>query len=277
MKVSVIVAVYKDVEALELIFESLSYQTYKNFEVIVAEDGEYNIMKQFIEQSRAKYNFDIIHTTQADNGVQKSKSQNNGIKASTGEYLIFIDGDCILYSDFIENHISLSSEHNIVAGRRVNVGPKYSKQLRDKSINSLWLEKNFINKYLDIKEDAKDEKHSEEGFKIKPFGLIHKLMKKLRKKEFPMLGCNMSFYKQAMLDINGFDEGLGNSAMASDTDLTWRFRGLGYKIVSARFIANEFHLYHKRSPNDYDRDLDIQMIENEKRKMYVCKNGIVTK
>ena len=39
MKVSVIIAVYKDVEALELIIESLKNQTYKNFEVIIAEDG----------------------------------------------------------------------------------------------------------------------------------------------------------------------------------------------------------------------------------------------
>ena len=274
MKVSIIIAVYKDIEALELIFESLNYQTYKNFEIVVAEDGQSSIMEKFIKESKNKYNFNIIHTTQEDIGVRKSKSQNNGIKASTGKYLIFIDGDCILFSDFIENHLALSNEKNIITGRRVNVGPRYSNQLRNKLITSKWLENNFTRKYLDIKDDAKNERHSEEGFKIKPNGLIHRLMKKLRKKEFPMLGCNMSFYKEAMLKINGFDEGLGNSAMASDTDLTWRFKGLGYKIVSARFIANIFHLYHKRSPNDYDRNLDIQMIENEKNEIYKCINGI---
>ena len=40
MLVSVIVAVYKDIEALELIMKSLNYQTYRNFELVVAEDGE---------------------------------------------------------------------------------------------------------------------------------------------------------------------------------------------------------------------------------------------
>ncbi|MFY9082810.1 glycosyltransferase, partial [Aliarcobacter butzleri] len=39
MKISLIIAVYKDVESLELIIESLRNQTYKNFEVIIAEDG----------------------------------------------------------------------------------------------------------------------------------------------------------------------------------------------------------------------------------------------
>ena len=49
MKVSVIIAVYKDVEALELIIESLKNQTYKNFEVVIAEDGQDEKMQAFIE------------------------------------------------------------------------------------------------------------------------------------------------------------------------------------------------------------------------------------
>ncbi len=274
MKVSLIVAVYKDIEALRLIFESLEMQTYKNFEVVVAEDGDSEVMATAIATAREVHSFDILHTTQEDIGVRKSRSQNNGIKAATGEYLIFIDGDCLLYSTFIENHLALSGEKNIITGRRVNLGPRYSAQLRAGTITSAWLEKNFVRKYFDIKEDAKMERHSEEGFAIKPHGFIAKMMRKYRKKEFPLLGCNMSFYKKTMLEINGFDEGLGNSAMASDTDLTWRFKGIGCKIISARFICNEFHLFHKRSPNEYDRDLDLKMVANEEKKLYRCSDGI---
>ena len=276
MKVSVIIAVYKDVEALNLIFKSLDNQTYKNFEVIVAEDGDSEIMGTTIKTAKEEHSFEIVHRIQDDIGVRKSKSQNNGIKASSGEYLIFIDGDCILYSNFIESHLSLCGKKNIITGRRVNLGPRYSKELRDGSITSDWLEKNFVRKYFDIKEDAKMERHSEEGFLIKPHGFIAKMMRKYRKKEFPMLGCNMSFYKSAMLEINGFDEGLGNSAMASDTDLTWRFKGIGCKIVSARFVCNEFHLYHKRSSSDYDRSLDHKMLENQINKQYICIYGLYT-
>ena len=274
MKVSVIVAVYKDVEALELIFDSLENQTYKNFEVVVAEDGESQAMDAFVTQAQSTYGFQIVHTTQEDIGVRKSKSQNNAIKVSSGEYLIFIDGDCLLYSKFIENHLLLSGEKNIVSGRRVNVGPKFSKMLRDRIITNAYLEKHFLSNYFQIKEDAKEERHSEEGFEIKPNGIIHKLITRFRKKEFPLLGCNMSFYKKAMLDINGFDEGLGNSAMAGDTDLEWRFKGLGYKIVPARYIANEFHLYHKRSEKEYDRKLDLKMIQNKTNKTYRCLDGL---
>jgi glycosyltransferase involved in cell wall biosynthesis len=235
MKVSVIIAVYKDVEALELIIESLKNQTYKNFEVVIAEDGQDEKMQAFIKSIK---DLDIKHTTQEDIGVRKSKSQNNGIKTSSGEYLIFIDGDCILYSDFIEKHLKLSSPLNIISGRRVNLGPKYSSFLRNKSITSLWLEKNFTKKYFDISKDAREEKHTEEGFKIKPFSFLHKILHlKYKKKDVSILGCNFSCYKQAMIDINGFDEELGNSAYASDTDLEWRFKACFYHIL--KYIANK--------------------------------------
>lgn len=274
MKVSLIIAIYKDIEALDLIFQSLVYQTYEDFEAVVAEDGNSGEVNAFIKQAMNKYNFKIIHTTQDDIGVRKSKSQNNGIKASSGEYLIFIDGDCLLYSDFIQKHIELSGEKLIVSGRRVNLGPKYSKELRENTITAKYLEKKFLFKYFDIANDAKDEKHSEEGFRVRVNGLIDILVNQKRQKRFPLLGCNMSFYKQAMIGINGFDEGLGNSAMASDTDLEWRFEGLGYRIRPGRFIVNSFHLYHKRNATEYDRSLDVKMLKNQKSNIFVCKKGL---
>ncbi|QOG11494.1 glycosyltransferase [Arcobacter sp. FWKO B] len=272
MKVSLIIAVYKDVEALKLIIESLRYQTYTNFEVIIAEDGEYPPMKEYIDTIK---DLDVKHTTQEDLGVRKSRSQNNAIRVSSGDYLIFIDGDCILYSDFIENHIKLSSHKIIVTGRRVNLGPSYSNMLRTNYITSLWLEKNFLKQYLKISNDAKEEKHTEEGFKIKPFGLIHKIINYIYKnKQISILGCNFSCYKQAMLDINGFDEGLGNSAFASDTDLEWRFRGLGYNIISAKYITNLFHLYHKRKEGVFIRGMMEQIEQNKVNNLFKCEFGI---
>ena len=273
MKVSLIVAVYKDVETLSLIIESLKEQTYNNFELIVAEDGNSEEMKDYLNNLN-NLPFGLIHTTQEDIGVRKSKSQNNAIRASTGEYLIFIDGDCILYHNFVENHLLLSNKKGIVSGRRVNVGPKYSKMLREKSITSIWLEKNFIKEFLKIKADAKLEKHAEEGFYIKLNGFIHKMIQYFRKKDLSLLGCNMSFYKEAMLKINGFDEELGNSAFASDADLQWRFKGMGYHIISGRFLINQFHLFHKRNEQQYDRSMTEQIDKNMKQKKYICTHGV---
>lgn len=271
MKVSLIIAVYKDTQALDLIIKSLYTQTYKNFEVVICEDGESKQMKEYINNIK---DLDITHTTQEDIGVRKSQSQNNGIRNSSGEYLIFIDGDCVLFHNFIENHIKLSSEKIIVSGRRVNLGPKYSSLLRDHKISPLNLENSFFKKYLDISNDAKKEKHSEEGFLIKPNGIIHNIIKFFKKSEPSLLGCNFSCYKKAMLDINGFDEELGNAAVAGDTDLEWRFKALDYKFISGKFITNQFHLYHERKAEDYNRGMDEKMQENKKANRFRCEQGI---
>jgi len=271
MKVSVIIAVYKDIEALDLILESLKIQTYQNFEVIIAEDNDDIKMARYITTIK---NLDIKHTYQIDNGVQKSKSQNNAIKCSTGDYLIFIDGDCVLYKNFIENHILLSEPKHIISGRRVNLGPKYSSMLRNKSLSSLELEKKFIKKYFDIAKDAYSEKHTEQGFAIKPFGVIHKILD-YRKKELSLLGCNFSCYKHAMIEINGFDEGLGNSAFAGDTDIEWRFKGKGYQTRSSKYITNQFHLYHKRKIEDYERGITNDIVNNQHNNIFKCKKGLI--
>jgi cellulose synthase/poly-beta-1,6-N-acetylglucosamine synthase-like glycosyltransferase len=50
---------------------------------------------------------DVKHTTQEDIGIRKARSQNNGIIVSSGDYLIFIDGDCVPYTTFVEAHVAL--------------------------------------------------------------------------------------------------------------------------------------------------------------------------
>lgn len=68
MKASLIVAVYKDIEALSLILDALKTQTYKNFEVIVAEDGNSQEMKDFLSKIE---DLELKHTTQEDIGIRK--------------------------------------------------------------------------------------------------------------------------------------------------------------------------------------------------------------
>lgn len=272
MKVSVIIAVYKDVEALELIIESLKNQTYKNFEVVIAEDGQDEKMQAFIESIK---DLDIKHTTQEDIGIRKTKSLNNGIIASEGEFLIFIDGDCIPYSTFIESYVKISQDGFIISGRRVNLGPKYSKKLRNKIISPLELEKTFLLRYIFISQDCK-EGHSEDGFYFSPDGWIYNKFIKNRKASTSILGCNYACFKKDIIAINGYDEGYGETAIGDDTDLEWRFKALGCKIKSAKNVANVFHLYHSRSfRNRIDTNKYLEIFkENKLNNKFICTFGL---
>ncbi len=272
MKVSVIIAVYKDVEALELIIESLKNQTYKNFEVVIAEDGQDEKIQAFIKSIK---DLDIKHTSQEDIGIRKTKSLNNGIIASEGEFLIFIDGDCIPYSTFIESYVKISQDGFIISGRRVNLGPKYSKKLRNKIISPLELEKTFLLRYIFISQDCK-EGHSEDGFYFSPDGWIYNKFIKNRKASTSILGCNYACFKKDIIAINGYDEGYGETAIGDDTDLEWRFKALGCKIKSAKNVANVFHLYHSRSfRNRIDTNKYLEIFkENKLNNKFICTFGL---
>ncbi len=72
-------------------------------------------MRKFVEIAREKYKtLDITHLTQEDDGGEKNIALNRAIVASKYEYLIFIDGDCVPFDDFIENHVNASREKNCI-------------------------------------------------------------------------------------------------------------------------------------------------------------------
>ncbi|MFA6197499.1 MAG: glycosyltransferase [Sulfurimonas sp.] len=245
MKVSLIVAVYKDIEALDLIVSALKLQTYKNFELIVAEDNNSDEMRKYVSSISE---IDVIHTYQEDRGVRKSRSVNNAILKATGEYLIFIDGDCIPYATFVESHVYLAEKSTVLSGRRLNLGELFSLKLREKKIESTYLEKNILSNFFELKKDIK-EGHLEAGIYINPRNILYRLLFKKRKNS-SLLGCNYSCFKEDMLKINGLDESYGASPVADDTDMEWRFRKAGLSIKSCKFAANIFHLYHTRKSNN---------------------------
>lgn len=272
IRVSIIVAVYKDIEGLGLIIEGLKNQTYKNFEVVIVEDNNSIEMKNYVSKIE---NLDIKHTYQDDLGIRKTRSLNNGILESEGDYLIFIDGDCVPYSTFIESHVKLSEEGYIVSGRRCNLGPKYSAKLRNKKLSPLQLEKSFVRRFPFIAVDA-IERHAEAGFYYNMDGIVYKTFFKNRKTNTNLLGCNYSCFKSDMLKINGYDEAYGESSVGDDTDLEWRFKGIGLKIKSARNLANMFHLFHGRGFREeipFEDELE-KMKENQKNNIFSCKQGL---
>lgn len=274
MKVSLIIAVYKDIEALDLIIQALRKQTYKDFEVIVAEDGDSPEMKSYLS---TLYDLRVKHTFQEDLGIRKTRSLNNGILASDGEYLIFIDGDCVPYSTFIEGHVALAEEGYILSGRRINLGPKYSKALREHQLAPYSLEKTFVWRFPFIAKDS-EEGHTENGFYFTPSGLFYRSVIGKRKASTSLLGCNYSCYRKDMVAINGYDEAYGETAVGDDTDLEWRFKGIGLKIKPVKFVANLFHLYHSRKFREaiyYQDALELLQINREQNR-FRCQMGLDT-
>lgn len=273
MKVSLIAAVYKDIEALDLIVTALKTQTYKNFELVVAEDNDSAEMKAYVQSIEG---IEVKHTFQEDDGIRKARSQNNGIHAATGEYLIFIDGDCVPYSTFIEAHVRLSADKTVLSGRRMNLGPKYSTKLRQKALSPLQLEKSFLLRFPWIAKDAV-ERHAEAGIYLDPDGWLFRTLRKSANTS--LLGCNFSCFKKDFVTVNGFDEGYGATAISDDTDLEWRFKASGLQIRSCKNAANQFHLHHKRRSEEActpPPEIWRKFLDNKAANRFVCDEGLNT-
>lgn len=268
MRVSVIIAVYKDVQSLSLIITALKRQTYKDFEVIIAEDGDSAQMREYIATIT---DLDIKHTTQEDIGVRKARSQNNGIIASSGEYLIFIDGDCVPYTTFIEAHVALAKAGTVLSGRRVNLSEALTQKIKAGTLDIIDIEKRLY-KYIGLA----FEKNSkfEYGIYLSPTGWLYPLLSKLRKRNTSILGCNFSCFREDMVALNGFDEGYGETSLSDDTDLDWRFRAYGLEIKSCKNVANQFHLWHPYNERDIGSFYWNKMVERQNSNCFICENGL---
>lgn len=84
----------------------------------------------------------------------------------------------------------------------------------------------------------------------------------------------MSFYKEAILELNGFDEDYILPAAGEDDDLVWRFDALGYTFKSVKNLAIQYHLYHEKNWSDSSVNMGI-MLNKQKEMNFFCKNGIV--
>lgn len=242
MRISLIIAVYKDIEALKLIIHALKKQNYKNLEVVIAEDNNCKDMAAYVNSIT---DLDIVHTTQEDRGIRKARSQNNAIIQCSGDYLIFIDGDCLPYSSFITAHATLAKRGHVLSGRRVNLGPGISEKIRKNIFDPLSIEKHFFLKSWSLLRDGST--HTTQGIYISPKSWLYKnTIKKRKKSNLNILGCNFSCFKEDILAIDGFDESYGETAVPDDTDLQWRLVASGLKLKTCKMAANQLHLHHTR-------------------------------
>ena len=266
-KASVIVSVYDNTKFLKLVLDSLKIQSEKNFEIIISEDGQSEEMKTFV----ADYPFvnDFQHLTQKDNGWQKNKALNNAIRHAKSDWLIFIDGDCVLHPRFVEMHLRFAGETVILAGKRVKLDSETSLFLENNMPEAIGeMQKKCIRKLFTGRGKTT---FIEESIFISPDGWL-RFIPGLRKAN-RLTGSNMSFSKKAIYAINGFDEEYTLPAVGEDTDLFWRFRAAGFQVKPVRNLAVQYHLYHSENWNDNTENLK-RMLKNQSENRYICTCGI---
>lgn len=232
--ISLIISTYNWPEALELCLNSIFTQTIQPFEIIIADDGSRDDTRQLIEKMRKKTNTPIIHIWHEDKGFRLSTIRNRSIKEAKGNYIIQIDGDIIVSPHFIEDHLNMAEKGCFIRGTRVMLNPLTTEYL-------------FKNKKISIAEMIQLAiKQPANAIRLSP---IAKLCTRKELSGKRVKGCNMSFWKEDLIAINGYDntlEGWGHE----DEELSWRLVNLGRYKKIIKFSAIAYHIYHKLSSRE---------------------------
>jgi glycosyltransferase involved in cell wall biosynthesis len=104
-KVSVIIPTYNSANYLPEAIESVLAQTYKDFEIIVVDDGSTDNTQEVV----VPY-LDRIIFLEVPNGGP-AKARNHAIRESSSEYVAFLDADDIWYPDKLDRQITVFSEN----------------------------------------------------------------------------------------------------------------------------------------------------------------------
>lgn len=264
---SVIMSTYNAPRHLELALAGMQIQTERNFELHIADDGSTEETANVIEKFMVKAPFPVIHSWHQDLGYRKTKILNEAIRKAKADYFIFVDGDCIVQKDFIRNHLRYRQKGYYLAGRRVDLGPKFSESITTEMV--LRGSFNRLNFGLILSCLQNDSAYWHRSIPV--YNPLLRRMLRMEKVD-DLKGCNFSVDREALFKINGFDEDYEGYAR-EDTDLELRLQYLGLKIKSLKGLAIQYHVWHKRLSESEGNKEKLKLISLTHEPS--CKNGLM--
>lgn len=250
MHIALIITTYNRPDALAAVLEGCLSQTDKDFEVIVADDGSTQDTQQLIAGYKVRATFIIKHVWQEDAGFRAAAIRNRALAATSADYIIFIDGDCVPTPQFVSSHRELAECGWFLSGNRLMLTRVFSeKVLREQIPIHLW------SKYAWLK--ARWHGHIERVLPLLRMPAVDWLRKCFPKRWQGAKTCNLSAWREDLLQVNGLDESYTGWGL-EDSDLVIRLMRAGIGNKSARFFVPVFHLWH----GDNDRS---KLEENYRR------------
>lgn len=260
--ISVIISTYNNPKWLQKVLWSFDVQTFKNFEVVIADDGSTETTKSLIKTMASQVSYPIQHIWHEDNGFQKTIILNKATVASKGNYLVYTDGDCIARADFLEVHATRREVGYFLSGGYFKLPMNISESITETDIklqfcfDIAWL------KQRGLKSSFKNNKITAKGFK-------QKLLNALTPTTATWNGHNASGYKSDIIEANGYDERMQYGG--EDRELGERLFNAGLKAKQIRYSAICLHLDHERGY------VKPEMIEKNKAIRATTKSDKLTK
>ena len=225
MNVVLLITSFNRPDALDLVLKSVASQSRCVEQVVVCDDGSTLETCMLINQWAER--LPIRHAWQPDCEFRAARSRNLGVSKSDAEYIVWIDGECILPPFFVANHMKLARPGYLVAGGRHLLTKSETDSLLDETVS---IEGAF----------------SHWKFKSLALGPLRDMMSNGWE---TVRTCNLGLYRQDLESVGGFDEsyvGWGRE----DSDFVVRLMHGGIKVRSGRFATRVAHLHHLERSRD---------------------------
>ena len=250
-RISVIVATYNRPDALDAVLRSLERQSDTDFEVLVADDGSTPPTKELIESWQPRFKGRLSHVWQLDDGFRLAEIRNRAILAASGDYCIFLDGDCIARTDFVAAHRALAKRGWFVTGNRLLLSRALSERiLKEKLEPESWT---FA--------DWWRARRANEIKRLAPLvALPLGPLRQLRRRDWRgAQGCNLGIWRSDLIAVDGFEGGFASWGR-EDSDLLVRLMRAGVRRRDGRMATGVLHLWHAEADRsrlpDNERRLD---------------------
>ena len=242
---SVVVSTYEWHEALDVVLRGFADQTDDAFDLVVADDGSEAPTAEVVDRWRISLGDRLSHVWQDDAGFRLARLRNLGSLTARGDYLVFVDGDCVPRRGFIASIRRAAFHGWFLAGKRAHLSPALSRAVLDDrvpvtrwSAASFWRRRREVHQWVDLtsRDRRRPWRPTLPDFvpRTNSYGFL------------------MAMYRADFEAVNGFDMryvGWGDQ----DADLAVRLRRLGLRSGWAGPQSTLLHLSHA-SNRAHERD-----------------------
>jgi glycosyltransferase involved in cell wall biosynthesis len=237
MRLSVIVTTYNQPGWLELVLCGYAVQNFRDFELIVADDGSDQRTAAVIEAARAVAGVPILHIWHEDHGFRKCEILNKAILAASGEILLFTDGDCIPRRDFLSVHDALMRPGRFLSGGYAKLPQRASHAITCADVQS-----GSATEYRWLRSHGADANRALRRLLVPPH--VGRILDRITPTRPSFNGHNAAVWREDVLRVNGFDERMGWGGL--DRELGERLENAGVRGLQVRHRAHVVHLHHPR-------------------------------
>lgn len=242
---------YNRPDYLHKVLNAFLWQVRPPDELVVADDGSGPETREVVEDFVRRAPFPVLHVWHEDKGFRTARIRNLATGRSSGDYLIFIDGDCVPGPRFVADHVRLARRGSFIQYKRILVQAKAARDLTGGEspvkLFRLWLTGEIKKLHLLVRVPGLAA--SRRGTKA-------------------MRTCNNLYgiFRDDLYRVNGWNErfeGWGRE----DSELGLRLQRSGCRRRDALFSAVVYHLHHEQ--------IDRTNLENNERLLRAAWRGPV--